>query len=58
MMKNLSFLKGIFVGIAIATVGAGAYAASRGTWEMRTNSFPDSWVVANGKIYLCKGYDD
>ena len=64
-MQNLSFLKGLFVGIAIATVGAVAYANSVSSSKLNMD-FKDggvldnSWVVLEETIYYCwlMGGDD
>ena len=46
-MKNLSFLKGLFVGIAIATVGGVVYANSVATVHQ-----DDAWVTIDDKVYV------
>ena len=54
-MKNLSFLKGLVVGLAIATVGGVVYAnsISAGSISAETNS---SWATIKDQIYFCKGW--
>ena len=50
-MKNLSFLKGLAVGIGIAVVGGVVYANSISSNEGGTAS----WATINNSIYLCFG---
>ena len=47
-MKNLSFLKGLFVGIAIATIGAVAYANSA-----ISSSNSVAYVVIDDEVFFC-----
>ena len=47
-MKNLSFLKGLFVGVAIATIGAVAYASSS-----VSSSQSIAYVVIDKDIFFC-----
>jgi hypothetical protein len=48
-MKNLTFLKGLFVGIAIATVGAVTYANNISSM----GSDAISWILIDKNIYFC-----
>jgi hypothetical protein len=54
-MKNLSFLKGLVVGLGIAVVGGVVYAnsISTGSISAETNS---SWATIKDEIYFCKGW--
>ena len=47
-MKNLPFLKGLFVGIAIATIGAVAYANSS-----VSSSDSLAYVVIDKDVFFC-----
>jgi hypothetical protein len=49
-MKNLSFLKGLVVGIAIATVGGVVYANSISS----AADAPYSWATIKNQVYLCR----
>lgn len=53
-MKNLSFLKGLAVGIGIAVVGGVVYANSISTTGA---TGVISWTVVNDKVYLCRGLE-
>ena len=48
-MKNLSFLKGLAVGLGIATIGGVVYANSISSDDSGENA----WVVVGDNVYAC-----
>jgi hypothetical protein len=53
-MQNLSFLKGLAVGLAIATVGSVVYASTMSSVDNDVHSGSGVWLQkASGSIYYC-----